>query len=540
MSFIDDVLLPLGSLLLGKSKLNALIINRIVGQCRTRPHPWSTRYDYICWSGLTDRTYSARLLPPNPYPAAEAPGTRRPPLKDVADLFVTPPGTQRACSKSTVLFPAFAQYLTDGFIRTRISNVDAETDRRRTTSNHDIDCSPLYGRTEAQTNVLRDFGGSGRKGRLKVQTIKGEEYPLFLFDTSGKMAVEFLDVNGKPILDPPLGLDNASPEAKAKLFAVGGDRVNATPQVSMMNVLFLREHNRLAALIEQHHLDWDDERVFQTARNILIVMFIKIVVEEYINHINTSKFRFIADGKVAWNANWNRPNWMTAEFSLLYRWHSLVPENLIWNTQTVLGSALLLDNSRLVDVGLANAFVNVSANNASCLGLENSASFLWKAETKAVDQARLNNIEGYNAYRKAMGMKPKASFEDVVGTSKNPVEAARRNALVAKLRALYGTVDNMEFYVGLFAEPVEENGPLPELIQAMVAMDAFSQALTNPLLSEHIWGDDANRQDAFTAEGLAEFEKTSSLRDILVRNTQQGPALDDRFVGMTRKDWKRA
>src|SRR5438105_7537051 len=116
-----------------------------------------------------------------------------------------------------------------------------------------------------------------------------------MVDTAGKTAVESLDANGGPILDRPLGFNNASPEAKAKLFAVGGDRVNATPQVSMMNVLFLREHNRLAALIEQHHPDWDDERVFQTARNILIVMFIKIVVEEYINHINTSKFRFIAD-----------------------------------------------------------------------------------------------------------------------------------------------------------------------------------------------------------------------------------------------------
>ena len=80
-------------------------------------------------------------------------------------------------------------------------------------------------------------------------------------------------------------------------------------------------------MIEANNPGWDDDAVFQTARNILIVMFIKFVVEEYINHINTSKFKIMANPKVAWEADWNRPNWMTVEFSLLYRWHSLVPSN---------------------------------------------------------------------------------------------------------------------------------------------------------------------------------------------------------------------
>ena len=69
-------------------------------------------------------------------------------------------------------------------------------------------------------------------------------------------------------------------------------------------------------------------------------------------------------------------------------------------------------------------------------------------------------------------------------------------------KALYGNVDNLEYYVGLFAEPRAENGPLPSLISVMVAMDAFSQAFTNPLLSEHVWGDETNRKAAFTEAGI--------------------------------------
>lgn len=539
-SSLEDFALEALTGLVGHGDVNEFLINKLVSRGRNRPHPWSTRYDYICWSGLTDRTFNARLLRAKPYPATEAMGTRRPPKAEVAKLFAATPGAQRICPKSTCLFPAFAQYLTDGFIRTRVTNDppfgDGQEDRRRTTSNHEIDQSPLYGRTEAQTGVLRlKSEAVGKKGRLKSQTIGHEEFPPYLFDNAGKVKPEFCDAAGNCLLDLPLGLSATTAGLKT-LFAVGGDRANANPQVAMINALFLREHNRLAAMLESGNPGWDDERVFQIARNILIVMFIKIVVEDYINHINTSVFKFMADPKVAWKAKWNRPNWMTAEFSLLYRWHSLIPEALVWGGQSLPSWQLTLDNSLLTRDGLATAFAEISSNNAAALGLGNSAAFLLKAEEKAIDQARLNNIATYNDYRRAMDMDPAKSFAELVGKTKDQPEKARRVTLAANLQQLYGTVDNVEFYVGLFAEPRETNGPLPDLLLAMVAMDAFSQALTNPLLSEHVYGDPENRALAFTPAGLVEIENTKRLRDVLVRNSTN---LADRFVGMTRRDWQR-
>jgi prostaglandin-endoperoxide synthase 2 len=110
------------------------------------------------------------------------------------------------------------------------------------------------------------------------------------------------------VLDAPLGLDTvADPSRRARLFAAGGDRVNSAPQIAMVNTLFLREHNRLAGLIGSQNIDWDDERVFQTTRNILIVMFVKLVVEEYINHISPSPIPLVADPSVAWDTPWNKP-----------------------------------------------------------------------------------------------------------------------------------------------------------------------------------------------------------------------------------------
>jgi prostaglandin-endoperoxide synthase 2 len=152
-------------------------------------------------------------------------------------------------------------------------------------------------------------------------------------------------------------------------------------------------------------------------------------------------------------------------------------------------------------------------------------------------QSRLNNVAGYNDYRIAMGLEPARNFATMVGSSDTPAEQARLTALAARLQALYGNVNNVEFYVGLFAERVEKNGPLPELVSAMVAMDAFSQALTNPLLSQHVWGNKVNQQLAFTQMGLDVIAGTNRLRDILARNSQ---GLGQGFVGMTRPGWQRS
>lgn len=94
----------------------------------------------------------------------------------ITALFLRETGKTRECKKSTCLFPAFAQYLTDGFIRTLMPNTSLEKDRtnentlrKQNTSNHEIDLSPLYGRTIEQTKQLRCKEGG--KGKLKSQFI---------------------------------------------------------------------------------------------------------------------------------------------------------------------------------------------------------------------------------------------------------------------------------------------------------------------------------------------------------------------------------
>ncbi|WP_227418139.1 peroxidase family protein [Roseitranquillus sediminis] len=503
-------------------RANTYIINTACNAAAARPHPMSTRTDYTSWSSLTDRTFLGRSIPP-----AE-PDPDLPSVEEVTKLFIPRDGRQRECSKSTLLFPVFAQYLTDGFLRTDMK------DRRKTTSNHDIDLSPLYGRTPTQTSALRlKSDEPGRRGRLKSQNIEGEEFPPSLYDAgTGKLHADFVDDHGAHLLDPPLGLrdDWAFGEhSRRYLFAVGGDRANSTALVGMMNTLFLREHNRLAGELERLNPEWDDTRVFETARNIVIVLFIKIVVEEYINHISSACFRLRANPAVAWPAPWNRPNWMTVEFSLLYRWHSLIPKEMHWDGRLVDSATLLLDNSSLVQAGLANAFKWVSQTHAAKLDLHNTAIFLERdmtVESLAIRQNREQRLQGYNAYRKSMGMKVVDGFDCIT----------EDEALRAELSTLYGHPDRVDFYVGLFAEDNGPNSPMPPLLGAMVALDAFSQALNNPLLSKQVYN-----ARTFSEFGMEVIERTEALADIVARNPgAKSPAdISAATVRMTRADWKR-
>jgi prostaglandin-endoperoxide synthase 2 len=491
-----------------KTWLSNQIINSISSSTRTRPHPYSTVSDYTSWRSLTDRTYFARHLAP-----LETQVTT-PDENEVLKLFRRPEGGATPCPKSTLLFPVFAQYLTDGFLRTNME----QGQRHKTTSNHQIDLSPLYGRTQEQTDALRD---RERRGHLKSQKLPEGEFPPYLILSDGRLDPQFACLDATLGLKPDEGTSDRY-DPRRKIFAVGGDRANATPFVSALNTLLLREHNRLAAEIARLHPAWDSDRVFETARNTVIVIYIKLVVEDYINHIASACPPLLASPKLAWSAKWNKPIWMTVEFALLYRWHSLVPDQVSVADEEIDAAGLILNNSLTIKRGLAGLFADMSKTKATRLGLHNTPAFLMQTELAAIRQARDLKLPRYNEYRDHFGLPRLTRFSQVTG------DPDRR----AALEALYDSPDDMDFYVGLFAEDTSANTPMSSLVGTMVAVDAFTQALTNPLLSEHVFN-----ENTFSAYGMSQIETTHSLADLLDRNTPEHSGECGR-ISMTREDWK--
>ncbi|MHA7773848.1 peroxidase family protein [Roseibium sp. M-1] len=498
---------------------NNYIINSAVMRARTRPSPYSSmpvRGDineqmagYTSWESMMDRDWFKRHLPQKDLGDL-------PSLEALRELYEVKQGEETLSEDSSVLFLSFAQWFTDGFLMTAPDDfieVDGKRvyQNRKTHTSHHIDFNTLYGLNRAHSDAIRAKSEeSGKKGRLKTETgPDGEDYAPSYFDEEGNVKPEFL------ILAPPLRLDEFlktverrdGPERvaaiKRHIFAFAGERANTTPYTAMLTTLFLREHNRLCGLLEKAHPAWDDERVFQTARNINIALLIKIVVEEYINHISPYYFQLSADPSVCWKAEWNKPNWIPIEFNLLYRWHSLTPDYFDVAGKKVSGEKFIYDNSHLKDIGLGKAMESASRQRAWNIGLMNTADFLVSVELASVQQGRTNRLASYNDYREAFGYGRVTTFEQITGDPRR-IEALRR---------LYGSVDKIEWFVGIFAEDVAPRAAVPPLIGRMVALDAFSQALTNPLLSQHTFN-----ARTFSEEGMRVIEETSRLQQILDRN----------------------
>ena len=488
-------------------RVNAALIDRAILKIPTRPNPLSTRAPYTSWASLTDRTFDGRHLPPTG--AADA---SRPEPEAVARLF-SRSGEMTPCEKSTVLFPYFAEWFVDGFLRSERPHPDPKTgeptrDPARNESNHEIDLIQIYGLNEAVTDQLRAHEG----GLLLSQTLEGEEYPPYLYDGERKRFDRVSVVRAEQI----------TPEQRRQLFAFGSDTGNLQIGFVLMGVLFLREHNRIARSLAGAYPGWDDERLFQTARNILTVILIKIVVEEYINHISPYRIRLLADPTGFRNPRWYRTNWMAIEFNLLYRWHSLVPSSFRIGGEDVPVADTLFNTDRVVEGGLAAGFEDASSQRAGRVGLFNSPPEVWQAEVTSVRQGRAVALRPYNDYRELARFPRARRFEDI----------SRDRRVQDGLREVYGSVDEIELYPGLFAEDVRPNAVLPALIGRMVAIDAFSQAFTNPLLSPRVFN-----PETFSPLGWALIRDTGSLSDLVHRNV---PDTGRRYdVRMTRRGWVR-
>ena len=473
-------------------------INHYAYATSPRPRALSMASDYTSWLSLTDRTFTGRHLPPA--------ATRPHDLPSEADVTALYRREREIKSTDTsVMFMFFAQWFTDSFLRT------CRDDFRKNTSTQEIDLCQIYGLDADKTSMLRSHDG----GHLKSQLIDGEEYPPYLFESrapGGRLVLkpEFEGLHDEQLLTETI-LKACPEDRKDSVFAVGLEYGNSTIGHTILNTVFLREHNRIADVLNGEHPDWDDARLFETTRNIMIVVLLKLVVEEYIKHIGPFDFPieavpFIADGE-----RWNRPNWCAIEFNLLYRWHMLVPD-VIGEGPNELNSIDFVNNNPLViSRGIETLITQWSRERAGKIGLLNTPFFLVdrlhpadpSVEERTITLMRQARLRSFNDYREAFGLKRLASFEQLTANAR----------LRERLETLYGDIDSLEWYVGIFAEDYPDYLMMGELMTTMVAHDAFTQALTNPLLARNVFN-----EQTFSKAGMNIIKQTRSLQQIIARN----------------------
>ncbi|MBD2595326.1 heme peroxidase [Nostoc spongiaeforme FACHB-130] len=491
-----------------RRKVNKALLNSLIYKIPTRPNPYSMMTldkhipdtdkekktdTYTSWESLNDRTYTGRHLPPDP--KLNTP-ENLPKVEDLAILFRKRDGQTIYSSKSTMLFPYWVQWFTDSFLRIDHHN------KLKNTSNHEIDLCNVYGLTRKQTHLLRSFqGGKFKTQKLKRQDGVEEEYPLFYYSDPAQGIV---DPQFAGLYEPINDEKRQPADKKQYMFAMGVERANVQIGYVMLNVLCLREHNRICDVLAKNYPDWDDERLFQTARNILMAIILKIIMEEYINHITPYHFKLFADPEAFTKESWYRTNHMAIEFDFVYRWHSAIPEKFVCNGKPTHVVEILWNNKILIDQGLGSLMEETCSQAGTRIGLFNTPDILVElAELPSIRLGRELQLASYNDYRELCGFPRVTSFDQITGD-----EFTQQ-----KLKEFYGHVDNIEFFVGLYSEDVRQNSTIPPLVARLIGIDAFSQALTNPLLSPKIFN-----QNTLSPIGWEIYQTTNTVSDLVNRN----------------------
>ncbi|XP_027010066.1 prostaglandin G/H synthase 2 [Tachysurus fulvidraco] len=449
------------------------------------PPVFNADYGYKSWEAYSNLSYFTRTLPPVPKdcptPMGVAGKKELPDVKVLVEKFLIRRKFIPDPQRTSLMFAFFAQHFTHQFFKTDMKKGPAFTKAK----NHGVDLNHIYGEDLERQHKLRLF----KDGKLKYQVLDGEVYPPLVSEVQ-------VDMHYPPHV----------PESHR--FAVGHEFFGLVPGLIMYATIWLREHNRVCDVLIQEHPDWDDERLFQTTRLILIGETIKIVIEEYVQHLSGYHFKLKFDPELLFNQRFQYQNRISSEFNTLYHWHPLMPDNFHIQGDVYSYKQFLYNTTMVTDYGISNLVDSFSKQIAGRVaGGYNVPPALMMVATKSLENSRQMRYQSFNAYRKRFNMKPYASFEELTGEKE----------MAAGLEELYGDVDAMELYAGLLIEKPRPNSIFGETMVEMGAPYSLKGLMGNPICSPEYW-----KPSTFGGKVGFNIVNTASLQK-LVCNNVKGP-----------------
>lgn len=360
-----------------------------------------------------------------------------------------------------------------------------------------LDGSVIYGTTEARARALRTLSG----GRLK--TSAGELLP---YNTMG------------------LDNQNQSPLPADQLFVAGDRRVNENIELTAIQTVWVREHNRLAGVVQRANPGLSDEAVFQRARRLVVAEFQHVTYAEYLPALlGRDALRPYAGYKP-----WVNPAVANEFAHAAFRGvgHTLLGDDVeflndageeireelplseaFFNPGVVRETGvepilkyLATDKAREADTVIVNSVRNFLFGPPGAGGFDLAAL--------DIQRGRDHGLADYNTIRAAYGLPRVTSFAQITSDP----------ALRQQLRDLYGSVDNIDAFVGGLAEDRVRGASVGPLFRRIVA-DQFERVRDG----DRFW-----YERDLAARDLAEVRRTS-LSDIIRRTTTIANIQDDAF-----------
>ncbi|KAK1786302.1 hypothetical protein P4O66_018008 [Electrophorus voltai] len=444
------------------------------------PPIYNADYGYKSWEAYANLSYYTRTLPPLSKHCLM--GTRTlPDAKLVVEKVLLRQRFIPDPQGSSLMFAFFAQHFTHQFFKSDLKKGPAFTKAL----GHGVDLSHVYGDTLERQHKLRLF----KDGKLKYQVVDGEVYPPLVKEVQAEMHY------------PP-----HVPEEHR--FAVGHEAFGLVPGLMMYATIWLREHNRVCDVLKQEHPDWDDERLFQTTRLILIGETIKIVIEDYVQHLSGYHFKLKFDPQILFSEKFQYQNRIASEFNTLYHWHPLLPDAFQVQYKMYTYPQFFFNNSIVMEHGISNLVESFTKQRAGRIsGGKNLPPAVQGMATKVLEQSREMRYQSFNAYRKRFNLRPYRSFEDMTGDKE----------LAAELERLYGDVDSVELYTGLLVEEPRSSAVFGETMVEMGAPYSLKGLMGNPICSPQYW-----MPSTFGGNVGFEIVNSASLKKLVCMNVK-GP-----------------
>ncbi len=365
-----------------------------------------------------------------------------------------------------------------------------------------IDASNVYGSDAARAAALRADGGY-----LKVS------------------AGDLLPYNNA-------GLDNANANPfleTADLFLAGDVRANENVGLTAMHTIFVREHNRIVDGLSQRFPGADGDTLYQSARAIVEAEIQSVTYNEFLPLLvgqdalgSWQGYRADIDPQIA-------NEFATAAFRIGHSMLSSSIARIDENGAEAAGGNLALRDAFFNPAALAGDGVEGILRGQA-------ASLTQEIDTQVVDDVRnflfgppgsggfdlvsLNIQRGrdhgltdYNSVREAYGLSRIASFQELTSDA----------ALAARLQALYGSIDEIDLYVGGLAEDAAPGALVGETFQAILVQQFV--ALRD---GDRFW-----YEGRLSPDLVAGIEATS-LSDIVLRNSDIDYLQDDLFLASNR------
>ena len=381
--------------------------------------------------------------------------------------------------------------------------------------------------------------------------------------TAGDQVPRRSGVDGKLIIGPDNQLVLPEDPALSPAFVPGW-----WLGLNMMSTLFIREHNAIADALQSVYPQWTDEELYQRARLITAGLAAKIHTVEWtpaiIAHPTTvtamsanwwgvagerihQLFGRISSSEIVSGIpgsaqdNFGVPYSLTEEFSIVYRMHSLIPDNYAFrrsaddkviseHTFPEIAGPHAQEVAARIDMG--DIIYSFATAHPGALVLNNFPRFLQQFQRPDNDRlmdlaatdilrTRELGVPRYNEFRRLLHLRPAESFEELTD---DPGQ-------LAALRRLYRDVNSVDTVVGMLAEKKPAGFGFSD-----TAFRIFILMASRRLNSDRFFTTDFT-PEVYTPTGMAWLEETSMIDVVLRHYPQLRPAL--RGVQNAFQPWSR-